>query len=71
MYRGLPNYRALGVNSENGFFPKYFLRLINAHGRICENTKIHIIELVYLLLSKNYKLEGVPVQAELVDVVIF
>ncbi len=37
-----------------------------------ENTKIHMIELVYLLLSKNYMLEGVPVQAEhSFDVVIF
>ncbi len=31
----------------------------------------YIIELVYQLLSKNYMLEGVPVQAELVHVAIF
>ncbi len=31
----------------------------------------YITELVYLLLSKDHMLEGVPVQAELVDVLIF
>ncbi len=32
----------------------------------------YITELVYLILSKSYMLvEGIPVQAELVDVVIF
>ncbi len=39
-------FRALGVNSENVFFPKYFLRL-TPMGVIWENTKIVIIELVY------------------------
>ncbi len=32
--------RALGANWKNGIFEKYLLRLINAHGRIEENTKI-------------------------------
>ncbi len=41
-----------------------FVYLIDAHGRIDGNTKIQIIKLVYLLLSKNYMSEGVEAFAE-------
>ncbi len=43
MYQSAERFRALGVNSENDIFEKYFFLVISGHGRIEENAKIQIL----------------------------